>query len=823
MMQIVLSALSLVLIFIGFITNLLPWTPVNAGSMLVDVLYLALAVCFLAGPIRREAFREMKVPLFVFGLFALWCLGLVLWGPGAFGQRVMGFRNNVVYPAIGLVIALSARQVGLRRLVNLIWYAGLFICVWAIIQANFYHQMFDCMAGNGYFDQNAMLLLGKNEDWFGFAGQDIFRPNGLLGNTIVFTGFSAFLLLLGWMRPERQTSRLQKFLTLIPAVALFYTYTRAANVSILVAWGFAWSFFALKKWRWAILRAVVVASLLFFLVYREEPSKRPFRSEYQYVVKMCKKAIEYIFPAKDVDLQKPFFLVRMEGADESSRGSTKTHMEKFREGWEYIKRHPVRGIGIGSQGFSSKEPEHIQVLRDGYWMAAILELGIPGFLLWLTFAALMFWRVLRAFNARSGDEEEARLLRCVAGAVVLCFVYFSLASILNSSYWARTNQGFLWMMIGCVLSGGFARDERNPPPTRPVVVNGGFAGRPMVGIVRFAGEILRALDAQVVSGRFVLLVPQSADLAALPELKNIEVVRYGRVRGVLWEQTCLPFFALMQGAETLSLCNTAPLVRPGTVCLHDIFYRTRAADFRGSLRGLLSGAWHRFQYRWCARWARRILTDSQTSALEIARCYGVAAEHIAILGAGWEHVRRIVADDAVFARLPQVRRGDYFLSLGSRAPNKNLAWVSAAARQHPEKTFVVAGGDFASAAGGDLADGPNVVRAGRVTDGEMKALLENCAALVFPSLAEGFGLPPLEALALGRPVVAARASCLPEIYGSSVHWIEHPEQPGGEDVQDLLRTPVAPADEVLARQTWAHAATCLAQEMAPAEMSANMV
>jgi glycosyltransferase involved in cell wall biosynthesis len=59
-----------------------------------------------------------------------------------------------------------------------------------------------------------------------------------------------------------------------------------------------------------------------------------------------------------------------------------------------------------------------------------------------------------------------------------------------------------------------------------------------------------------------------------------------------------------------------------------------------------------------------------------------------------------------------------------------------------------------------------------VSEGELRWLYEHCAAYVFPSLSEGFGLPGLEAMVHGAPVVSSNATCLPEVYGDAAHYFD---------------------------------------------------
>lgn len=336
-----------------------------------------------------------------------------------------------------------------------------------------------------------------------------------------------------------------------------------------------------------------------------------------------------------------------------------------------------------------------------------------------------------------------------------------------------------------------------------IAINGSFVGRPTTGIERFALECVRALDACVEPGRFVLVVPLRADVSSLPTFRNITLVCFGCFQGVAWEQVSFACYARVHGLQTLNLCNTAPILSPDVVCIHDVFYRSRAADFRGNIRGWLAVRWHQFQYFWCSRFARQIITVSRYSASEITRWYGVPPERITIAGNGWEHITRIEADDGIFARFPDLASGGFFIALGSRAPNKNFQWVARSAACNPKELFVIAGGRLKSTHTETTAKLDNMKFLGRVTDGEMKALILRSRALIFPSDEEGFGIPPLEALSLGRQALVANRPPMREIYGEAVHYIP-------TEVADLsdnglkkgMASQVVSPIEVLSRHTW---------------------
>ena len=343
----------------------------------------------------------------------------------------------------------------------------------------------------------------------------------------------------------------------------------------------------------------------------------------------------------------------------------------------------------------------------------------------------------------------------------------------------------------------------------PIVINGVFVGRQGSGLERFAIETLRALDEKVPLGRFRLLVPKHIDDSRIPDFKNIEVVRYGDFKGVLWEQLELAKYAHRHGLKVLSLTNTVPFFHADYACIHDMFYVTHSREFMRSLKGLLSMWWHRLHYRVIAKRGKIVFTVSEYSARQITEFLGIERTRIVVLGNGWEHMGRIRSDESIFHRFSGLERGGYFLTLGNRAPYKNISWIFAMAAAYPKSTWVVVGAPMRTV-GSDDRRLPNVIFAGRLSDGEMKALMENCRMLVHPSLDEGFGIPPLEALSLGRPILVARRAGLPEIYGDAAYWIEDPLAPDmGFDMQKKMELRPQETEAVLARNTWKQVASRL--------------
>jgi glycosyltransferase involved in cell wall biosynthesis len=313
------------------------------------------------------------------------------------------------------------------------------------------------------------------------------------------------------------------------------------------------------------------------------------------------------------------------------------------------------------------------------------------------------------------------------------------------------------------------------PMRQPVFINGKFTAQRLTGVQRYAGELVRALDAQVAAGeRWTLLVPHAAEV---PELTNIEVRRVRAPGHSLhaWEQIVLPWAA--RSGLLLNLAGSAPLLARRQWCtFHDAAVFDHPDVFTSTFR-----RWYRFHFRWLARRAERLLTVSAYSRQRLAVRLGLPEARIGIVPNGAEHLERLVADPGLLARLG-LAGCRWFLAVGSNSRLKNWpallqAWGERQ-RADGERLVLVGGSNGAvfAAGGAPAASAAGVLHAGVVTDAELRALMEGALALVMPSLDEGFGLPVAEAMALGCPVAAARAGALPEVAGDAALYFE-PTQP----------------------------------------------
>lgn len=306
-----------------------------------------------------------------------------------------------------------------------------------------------------------------------------------------------------------------------------------------------------------------------------------------------------------------------------------------------------------------------------------------------------------------------------------------------------------------------------------------FNGKPfaqsLTGVQRYTIQILQSMDAILDSGewlandRFTLLVPDAV-VQPLPCLKCIEIRKIASGNLHFWEQVTLPLAT--RGSTLINLGGGAPLLKTGQVCT---FHDAAIFDAPSSLSPSFV-RWYRLLFNVQSRLSCRLLTVSEFSKGRLGHHLAVDLSKIGVVHCGADHMRLQAPDLTVLARLG-VESGRYFFAIGSASPNKNFSrLIEAFAGLHdPNSRLVVAGGSnaavFAHSAEAARED-RRIVRAGRLTDEEIKALYSHARAYVFPSIYEGFGLPPIEAMTCDCPVLAARAASIPEICGPAAAYFD---------------------------------------------------
>lgn len=315
-----------------------------------------------------------------------------------------------------------------------------------------------------------------------------------------------------------------------------------------------------------------------------------------------------------------------------------------------------------------------------------------------------------------------------------------------------------------------------------VVINGKFLAQPLTGVQRAAGELLAALDAALdarpggPAQSWRVALPPGAAHPAWRRLQPWPVPAPWGLRSLhAWEQWALPRAA--RGALLLNLSGSAPWwrARDSVAMLHDAAVFEHPQAYTAAFV-----RWYRLLFRRLARDAGALLTPSRFSAQRLALHLGVPESRFRLQPLGTDHLDRVAAAQPEVGAawpLPGLAPGTPFLlAVGSRNPTKNLARVeqafAQAAADRPDLHLVLVGEARAAvfrSDGGAIDDAAHarIHRLGRVDDARLLALYRHARALVFPSLTEGFGLPPLEAMHAGCPVVASRCGALAEVCGDA--------------------------------------------------------
>ncbi|CCG04956.1 glycosyltransferase family 4 protein [Blastococcus saxobsidens] len=321
------------------------------------------------------------------------------------------------------------------------------------------------------------------------------------------------------------------------------------------------------------------------------------------------------------------------------------------------------------------------------------------------------------------------------------------------------------------------------------------------GVGRYVDELLPALLAE---GADLAVVVQAHDLShyrallpgvdllAAPAAAARPAVRFA------WEQTGLPALVRRSGADVLhSPHYTMPLAVgvPVVTTLHDATFFTHP-DVHLTVKRTFFRTWTRVSLRR----ARRCVTPSAATRDELVRVAGARADRIDVAHLGVDPRRFHVPTDAERAAVREHLglSGRYVAFLGTLEPRKNAAalvrgWVRAVAGTDDPPALVLAGGrgwdDEIEHAAAEVPAELTLLRPGYLPLDLLSGLLGDAELVAYPSSGEGFGLPVLEAMACGAPVLTTRRLSLPEVGGDAVAYTEPDHAAIATALRELLGSP----------------------------------
>lgn len=302
-----------------------------------------------------------------------------------------------------------------------------------------------------------------------------------------------------------------------------------------------------------------------------------------------------------------------------------------------------------------------------------------------------------------------------------------------------------------------------------VYINGKFTAQRITGVQRLALSLVvaidKALDTNLFNTRWILVCPPNS---IPPVLNNIEIVACGKGTFNLhvWEQIFLPLYTF--NSKLMNFSGSAPFFKKNSVCMIPdaaVFDCLSAYKFLYSL-------WYRNLFKKNVNTADFIFTISNFSKKRLAVNLQCSEEKFNVIYCASEHLISIHPDHSILKELGLRSDDKFLLSVASSNPTKNLPNMLEAFNNANIEglKLVLVGGTNNRVFNNDrpyTSNDNRIIYAGPINDEQLAALYIRAYAFIFPSFYEGFGIPPLESMSFGCPVLASKAGSIPEVCGEA--------------------------------------------------------
>ncbi len=301
-------------------------------------------------------------------------------------------------------------------------------------------------------------------------------------------------------------------------------------------------------------------------------------------------------------------------------------------------------------------------------------------------------------------------------------------------------------------------------------VNSRFLTQQITGVQRYAIEISRKIKHLYPEAKFIS--PKNVihnDISTY-----LEAETSGNLSGHLWEQLELPLFLRQVKSRLLvNLANTAPLLYKNQfITIHDLAFLRNPKWF-----SIKASIYYRLLIPALARRAQKIITVSEFSKSEIMHLLNIPDHKISVVYNGISE--ELCKNRDIEFRKNNNEYGNYVLALSSSDPRKNIKKLISAYRKLNlgDTKLILAGGENRIFAKNEsmkeiIRSDDNIIDVGYVSDSKLMNLYSNAKLFIYPSLYEGFGLPPLEAMAAGCPVLVSNTASLPEVCGEAACYVD---------------------------------------------------
>lgn len=295
-----------------------------------------------------------------------------------------------------------------------------------------------------------------------------------------------------------------------------------------------------------------------------------------------------------------------------------------------------------------------------------------------------------------------------------------------------------------------------------VYINGRFLCQRQTGVNRFAYEMTKAL---VLLGINVTVVTPNKEILEEYDVTMFDIVRFGFGSSHLWEQLVLPLYCLFKKGFLVNFSGLGPIaVRNKIITIHDLAFFENPRWYSKAY-----SFFYKLMTPICAGTSKFILTVSEFSKQEIHRLLKIPYDKIEVL-------YNAVSDKFLSGGSGQLDDDEemYILAVSTIDPRKNFVRLIHSFDKWEKKDSVklyVVGGESAVFSSSIRETNDNVKWLGRVSDDELLVYYKKALCFIYPSLYEGFGIPPLEAMACGTPVVASDIPPLREVCGNAAVYV----------------------------------------------------
>lgn len=468
----------------------------------------------------------------------------------------------------------------------------------------------------------------------------------------------------------------------------------------------------------------------------------------------------------------------------------------------------VFGRGFGSFLFGMGAGKGDDILKNATWLiekyevvpaidnsfsTMFLEQGIFAFVLFVSELIYMMKKCLHPdisillTKTNNTKDNKIGAIDDISYMPYILLPQLIMAITFDAQTWP-SSEFVIFVLIGIEMA---CRKYPHPGFSKkhPLIINGRIFAQSVTGVQRYGIEIIKQIDKLVEPGEVILALPQG-DLVSRPDFQNIKTERVGKGNGNKWTQFYLPMYAYKKRGTLLGFAGIAPVIKPDYIATHDISFMRYPASYGKAFRWM-----YRIGYLLTLYRCKGIITISEFSRDELICFYRLDESRFTIAGNSAEQILEqmdvvsVNGKEKVINTLSKwgLKEGEpYYLSVGSKNLHKNQRFIKKLAKKYPDRIFVVAGGSSqrSFAGSGDMDDSDaaqsdknkvpqNLILTGYISDEELLLLYSNAYAFIFPSLYEGFGIPPMEAIMAGvKRIALADIPVFREIYTRGCYFFD---------------------------------------------------